>query len=201
MEKTHAERLIVELDKGRKGDKYYSLASNDILLGDVKKWIPIKLGYVDSILGGGIPCGRIIEFAGKWSVGKSALVEYIGRKFQEHGGTVIYYAFEPALQKKHLKSYNVNLNDCLIGDALSLVDAFEDILKIIKYFKGVKKEEGKVPPTLFVWDSVTASTTYAEIQKGEKDSQPAALARAMSKSLRKIRRRLSKIHEKFLRTT
>lgn len=197
-----AKRLIVDLEKAQKSNKesYFSLASEDVLLGDVERYIPLKLGYVDKIFGGGIPCGRMVELAGKFSVGKSALAEFIGRRFQENGGTVVYFPFEPALQKKHLQSYSINLDNFIIADPKTADAAIRVIRRAIKSLKQIKKEGGD-PLTLFVWDSVSASQTYAEIKDEDKDKQtplPMALARLFGDNLRALRRQLAKVDSTLL---
>ncbi len=65
---------------------------------------------LDFITSGGIPKGKIIEFFGKPSSGKSSISLLIAKKFLEEGGKVLYFDLEKGLTKEYADKFKLNGN-------------------------------------------------------------------------------------------
>jgi recombination protein RecA len=134
---------------------------------------------LDIACGGGIAEGRIVEYMGWESSGKTTLALHLAKEVQKLGKKVAYVDVEQAMDLDYAEAIGV---DCDITKAnpmffLSQPDCGEDALEITREFAKVE-EIG-----LIVIDSVAALVPKATIQGEAGDSKMGLLARMMSSML------------------
>lgn len=150
-------------------------------LGDAKRVdveaIPTGSLSLDLALGaGGVPRGRIVEFFGGESSGKTTLALHIVAEAQKRGGQAAFVDAEHALDPEYAKKIGVDVAQLLISQP----DTGEDALDIVESLV----RSGSVD--IVVVDSVAALTPRAEIEGAMDDMQIGLQARLMSKALRKL---------------
>jgi recombination protein RecA len=159
-----------------------SIGKGSIMLLGQKRAVDVEavstgsLG-LDIALGiGGLPRGRIIEFFGPESSGKTTLALHATAEAQKSGGTCAYVDAEHALDPSYAKRLGVDIDNLLISQP----DAGEQALEIVD----ILVRSGGVD--LIVIDSVAALTPKAEIEGDMGDSHVGLQARLMSHALRKL---------------
>lgn len=140
------------------------------------KFVPTGSIGLDAALGGGVATGRIVEFMGWESCGKSTMALHLAAEVQKLGRKVAYIDVENALDLFYAESLGV---ECNIGEKdskffLSQPDCGEDALEIVREFSKAQ-EIG-----LIVIDSVAALVPKAVIQGEAGDAKIGLLARMMS---------------------
>ncbi len=145
--------------------------------------IPSGFLSLDAALGvGGYPKGRILEFHGYESSGKTTLALTLIASAQKLGGTCAFIDAEHALDPKYAKQLGVDLESVLISQPDSGEQALEIADTLIR--------SGSID--VLVVDSVAALVPRAELE-GDMDQQSIGLqARLLSKALRKITASVSK---------
>src|SRR3990167_4535562 len=68
---------------------------------------------LDVILGGGIPVGRMVEFYGEPSSGKSLIAAQIAAAAQEEGHVVAYADTETAVSISMMRELGVNVDELI----------------------------------------------------------------------------------------
>lgn len=132
---------------------------------------------LDAAIGvGGIPRGRVVEFYGPESSGKTTLALHVLANAQKSGGVAAFIDAEHALDPSYARRLGVNLDDLL----LSQPDSGEQALEIAELLT----RSGAVD--LIVIDSVAALTPQAELDGEMGDSHVGLQARLMSQGLRKL---------------
>ena len=130
----------------------------------------------------GIPRGRIIDIFGPESSGKSTLALQIVAEVQKAGGTALYVDTEHALDLNLARGIGVDVNTLLTSQP----DYGEQALQIVEDFVLSASVD------LIVVDSTANLTPLAEIEGEMADASVAAIARLMSKALRKLTAIVSK---------
>ncbi len=151
----------------------------------VKKIDGISTGALslDIALGGsGIPRGRIIEFYGPESSGKTTLALHVIANAQKVGGVAAFIDAEHALDTTWAKKLGVNVNNMLVSQP----DTGEQALDICEML--VKSNAVDI----IVIDSVAALVPAAELQGEMGQSHVGLQARLMSQALRKLTGVISK---------
>jgi recombination protein RecA len=139
----------------------------------------IRSGSVglDLALGvGGYPRGRIIEIFGPEASGKTTLTLHAMAEVQKKGGTAAFIDAEHALDPIYASRLGVRLEQLIVSQP----DDGEQALDIVEALV----RSGAVD--LVVVDSVAALVPKAELEGEMGDLQVGALARMMSKAMRKI---------------
>ena len=132
---------------------------------------------LDAAVGvGGIPRGRVVEFYGPESSGKTTLALHVLANAQRSGGVAAFIDAEHALDPTYARRLGVNLDDML----LSQPDSGEQALEIAELLT----RSGAVD--VIVIDSVAALTPQAELDGEMGDSHVGLQARLMSQGLRKL---------------
>jgi recombination protein RecA len=132
---------------------------------------------LDLALGGkGIPCGRISEFFGPESSGKTTLALSVIAQSQKDGGVAAFIDAEHALDPTWAKRLGVNLEALLVSQP----DTGEQALDIAEMLVRTNAVD------VIVIDSVAALIPEAEIKGEMGDTQVGLQARLMSKALRKL---------------
>lgn len=131
---------------------------------------------IDKILGGGIGAGRITEIYGLESSGKTTLALQFAAQCQKNGGRVAYIDVENALDINYAAHLGVNTDDLIFTQPSSGEQALEIADMLAK--------SGDI--NLIIIDSVAALTPQVELDGEMSDMTIGALARLMSKALRKL---------------
>lgn len=136
---------------------------------------------VDSILGGGLPKGRIIEIYGPEASGKTSIALTSIANTQKEGGTAVFVDAEHALDPRYARTLGVDTKRLCVVQPDNAEQAIDIMNTFIK--------SGAV--SIIVLDSVAALVPKAELE-GEIDKQTMALtARLMSKALRVLTSKIS----------
>ena len=132
---------------------------------------------LDAAVGvGGIPKGRIVEFYGPESSGKTTLALQSIACAQKAGGVAAFIDAEHALDPNYARNLGVNLDELLVSQPDSGEQALE-IAELLTRSGGVD---------LIVIDSVAALTPQAEIDGEMGDSHVGLQARLRGQGLRKL---------------
>ncbi len=130
----------------------------------------------DAIGIGGFPKGRVIEIYGPESSGKTTFALLAIAEAQKEGGYAAFIDAEHALDIKHAQRMGVNLDKVVISQP----DSGEQALQLVEHLT----ETGEF--SVIVVDSVAALSPQAELDGQMEDHTIGALARLMSKSMRKL---------------
>ena len=149
-----------------------SLFSN---LREEVQTIPTGSLVLDSIIGGGLAKGRIIEIYGEEASGKTSIALTAAGNVQKAGGNVIFIDVEQAFDPKYASKLGVDMEKLGFSQPSFAEDALRQVLLFCK--------TGMVD--LIILDSVAALTPKAEDDDLEKQ-QMALLARLLSKALRHL---------------
>jgi recombination protein RecA len=138
---------------------------------------------LDVILGGGIPCGRIIEIYGPEASGKSTICFSLIAKLlaRPQGGTIGYIDAEHALDETYLLKLGADPRKMMINQP----DNAEQALEIL---------EDMVDSAMFdvlVVDSVAALVPKSELEGDMGAAQMGLQARLMSQAMRKLTAKVS----------
>jgi len=142
-------------------------------------FIPTGSLALDVALGGGVARGRLIEFTGWESSGKTTGALHVAAEVQRMGKKVAYVDVEQAMDLFYAEAIGVNV-DIEADDPmfyLSQPDCAEDAIEIVREF--AKSEE----IGLIVLDSIAALVPKAVIQGEAGDAKMAIVARIMSQML------------------
>jgi len=138
---------------------------------------------LDIALGiGGLPRGRVVEFYGPESSGKTTLTLQVIAEMQKIGGTAAFIDAEHALDTSYAQKLGVKVGDLLISQP----DTGEQALEIAEMLV----RSGAID--ILVIDSVAALVPKAEIDGEMGDQLPGLQARLMSQALRKLTASISK---------
>jgi len=168
IEKQYGNGSIMQMDEG----KYARIEG-----------IPTGAVSLDIALGGcGIPRGRIIEFFGPESSGKTTLALHVIAQAQKIGGVAAFIDAEHALDTTWAKRLGVDVSGLLVSQP----DTGEQALDIAEML--VKSNAVDV----IVIDSVAALIPAAELQGEMGQSHMGLQARLMSQAMRKLTGVISK---------
>lgn len=132
---------------------------------------------LDAAVGvGGIPRGRIVEFYGPESSGKTTLALHVLANAQKAGGVAAFVDAEHALDPTYARRLGVNLDELLVSQP----DSGEQALDIVELLT----RSGAVD--VIVIDSVAALTPQAELDGEMGQNHVGLQARLMSQGLRKL---------------
>lgn len=134
------------------------------------------------IFNGGFPLGRIVEFYGPESSGKSLLATVIGGDFQREDKYVAYVDMEGTFERIFAEKLGLTTDENLFS--LIQPETGEDAFTIIEHLAST----GEVG--LIVVDSVAAMTPRSELEANYGDAQMGSMARMMSQGLRKLNSKL-----------
>ncbi|MBN2712607.1 MAG: recombinase RecA [Planctomycetes bacterium] len=132
---------------------------------------------LDAAIGvGGVPRGRVVEFYGPESSGKTTLALHCVANCQKEGGTAAFIDAEHALDPAYTRKLGVNLDDLLVSQP----DSGEQALEICELLV----RSGAVD--IIVIDSVAALTPQSELDGDMGQNHVGLQARLMSQGLRKL---------------
>ena len=145
--------------------------------------IPTGSISLDLALGGrGIPRGRVCEFFGPESSGKTTLALHVAASAQKAGGVAAFVDAEHALDPSWARRLGVDLEHLLVSQP----DTGEQALEICELLIRSNAVE------VVVVDSVAALIPQAEIDGEMGDAHMGLQARLMSQAMRKLTAAISK---------
>lgn len=136
----------------------------------------------DKAIGGGYPKGRIIEFFGWESSGKTTLSLMAAAVSQREGGLVGFIDVEHALDLDWAGNLGVNTEDLYVAQP----DYAEQSLEILDKMLDSNQFD------IIIFDSVGGLVPKSELEGEMGDSKMGLQARLMSQALRKITAKVSK---------
>lgn len=143
---------------------------------------------LDLSLGGGLPCGRIVEISGEEGAGKTTLETQL---ISANPGTSVLHDVEGTFSAPRASQMGFDLSR-LVYDALGEESSAETILDSIEaILSEIPKPVEEGDPLVFFIDSIAALMTEQEEAKTTKESVVASLARVLSRGLKKLSKRLS----------
>lgn len=131
---------------------------------------------LDSIIGGGVPKGRIIEIYGTEASGKTSIALTMAANVQKEGGNVVFLDVEQAFDPKYAKKLGVDIDK--LGFAQPVIA--EDVLKIVMELASSNTVD------MIVIDSVASMVPKGESEVEFEKATIGLLARLMSKALKQI---------------
>ncbi len=165
---------LADIDKRFGPEAIMRLGSDNIVKCEVISTGSLTL---DAAIGvGGVPKGRIVEFYGPESSGKTTIALQCVASAQKAGGTAAFIDAEHALDPSYAKKLGVNLDNLLVSQP----DCGEQALDICEML--VKSNAVDI----IVVDSVAALTPKAELDGEMGQSHVGLQARLMSQGLRKL---------------
>ncbi len=151
----------------------------------VSEYISTGCTVLDAIMGGGLPCGRVVEIYGNTSTGKSLVASQACAAIQEEGGVAVYIDTETAVSLPIMEAVGVD-NQTLVYLA---PDTVEEVFKAMEAVVASKQPD---EPLLIVWDSIAATSAEAEMNKATGDMGYPVQSRIISQGLRKFTRQIAK---------
>lgn len=156
---------------------------------------------LDHALGGGYPVRRVVELYGDNSTGKSMLAAGAIADTQRIGGVAAYADTEIAQDPTRMLILGVDEKSLLMCYPNTVDGVFEYLREFIAY---KNRKFGLATPLTFVWDSVAAIATMAELEKSEKEGiegkQYPDVARALSQAFRQVVHEVAENNVLFLLT-
>lgn len=147
--------------------------------GDKPRNVPtVSTGslVLDSLLGGGLAVGRVIEIFGPEASGKTSIALTAAGNVQKEGGTVAFLDLEHALDPYYAETLGVNMTDLIFAQPDYAEQALNLMLKLIN--------SGMVQ--MIVLDSVAALIPKAEFEGSLEDQTIGLVARILSRGLKQI---------------
>lgn len=137
---------------------------------------------LDSILGGGMARGRVIEMFGPEASGKTSVALTAIGNVQRAGGTAAFIDLEHALDPKYAKTLGVDVDNLAVAQPGPAEVALDLLTELVT--------SGVVD--IVVVDSIGAMSPRKELEGSAEDNSMAAVARLMSQHLRGIISKASK---------
>jgi recombination protein RecA len=131
---------------------------------------------LDSILGGGLPVGRLIEIYGPEASGKTSIALTAVANVQRDGGTAAFIDLENALDPKYAKKLGVDVDNLAVAQP----DYAEQALELTEQLAA----SGVVD--IIVVDSIAALVPKLELEGDMDQNSIGLVARLMSRSLKKL---------------
>lgn len=131
---------------------------------------------LDSILGGGLAVGRIIEIYGPEASGKTSIALTAGGYIQKQGGNVAFIDLENALDPAYAAKLGVDVENLAVAQP----DYAEQALELVEQLAQTKLVD------LIIVDSVAALVPKLELEGDMDQNSIGLVARLMSRSLKKL---------------
>src|SRR5690606_25210619 len=133
-----ADAISKDILESRKKMKFTPVRSGaDYDVSDVYYHLSSGTSAVDSAIGGGLGCGRIVEICGDPSTGKSLILEASIIAAQRRGGIGVVIDSEATFNKPRFTAAGGDVNQVLFIEAPTLEDGFFFIKKTILKLKSI----------------------------------------------------------------
>lgn len=168
----------------------------------VDTWISTQCLPLDFALGGkGLPVRRIVEAYGDNSTGKSLIATAVCVETQRIGALAGYADCEVAQHPPRMQTLGVDPAKLLYDNPHTVDEVFELLDEWIKYRDD---KYGRATPLTFVWDSLAAIATMAELERSEKEGVEAKnypdVPRALSVAYRQNAHKIAECNVLFFIT-
>jgi recombination protein RecA len=154
----------------------------------VSSWLSTGCITLDSIMGGGLPLGRIVEIYGDPSSGKSLIAAQAAAIAQEDGVIVAYADTETAVSIEMMEMLGVNVDELIYASP----DTVEDVFTFFEETMNSRLENAPDSKLLLIWDSIAATSSDTEMENEYGKATMGIHARLISQGLRKMARIISK---------
>lgn len=131
---------------------------------------------LDSLLGGGLARGRIVEIYGPEASGKTSLALTAVGNVQKRGGTAAFIDLENALDPRYARVLGVDTDNLYLSQPEYAEQAFELIIQLVQ----------STFVDIIVLDSLAALVPKAELEGDMEDQHVGLQARIISRALRKL---------------
>lgn len=154
-------QVLSELSQGT---KFQRVSESEVLHSHMKVRTPLH--FLNSILGGGVPFGAIVEIYGPPASGKSTFSYSMLGDFQRQypNGVPIIVDTEASADPVRLSYMGLDPSKILRLPALTLEDGFEQVLAILK--KKSQNEQLRKLPVMILWDTIATAPTRAQYEQG-----------------------------------
>jgi recombination protein RecA len=156
----------------------------------VTEWLSTGCLALDTIMGGGLPYGRITEIYGDNSTGKSLIAAQCAAIAQQDSIPVVYADTESAVSLAIMKAVGVDIDNLIY----SAPDTIEDVFDLFESSIKAKAARSKDSKMLIIWDSVAATSSNLEMESEYGKASMGRHAQLISQGLRKFARQLAKEH-------
>jgi len=168
-------------------------SANSVYVLDDNKGIEIKRFStgrlsLDIPIGGGLPEGRIIEFYGWESSGKTTATLHAIASYQEQGFICAFIDYEHAFDPVYARSLGVDTSKLIFSQPTTAEEGIDIIDELV----------GTGEVKLIVVDSVAAMTPLRELEGESGDSVMGLHARLMSQAMRKFVGKTHKTHTNII---
>jgi len=186
------DEVVTEVEN-HMGSKSLVCSGNETV-ADVSDWISTGSSVLDKVIGKGIPVGRIVEIFGPESTGKTTLGFNVLRETQNLGGVAMMIDTEVSYDKNRAESLGLDVGKLVYAQ----VDTMEEVFQAVELFSDKLREKNKDCLLTILWDSVSATSTKAEIESELGASHYGIQARILSQGFRMFRRKLARRKVTFL---
>lgn len=183
------EEMIDALNKS--GGIKVTFLSDDDSSCIVHEVMPTGCLALDSVLGGGLPVGRITEIYGDESTGKSLIAAYVAAEAQIAGHTVLYVDTESAVSIDMVAQVGVDV-DTILYAVPDTLDGDEGVFQLMENAIIVKQEKNPDGLLFIVWDSIAATSAMKEMEDEYGKATMGKHAQLISQGLRKLDKHISK---------
>jgi protein RecA len=134
------------------------------------KTIPTGIAEIDSILGGGLAEGRMVEIYGEFSTGKTTFALQTAANFQRLGNKVVYFDSEQTIDKAYAIALGVDFDKLEIDQDTNMENTIEKV-------RGICRTGAA---SLVIVDSIAALVPMGEREGQAGDANIASKAKLMS---------------------
>lgn len=139
--------------------------------------IPTMVPQYDSIMGGGLPLGRLVEVYGIPGSGKSSFAVHLSKLTTEMGVITVWIDVEGTADNNRMEQLGVDVSTLFTiqageGRLKKAVElSVEQVGKELEYWIDKFNEKKPGVPIVFIWDSLGATRTEKEIENGIDEKQ------------------------------
>ena len=150
--------------------------------------IPIGIKAIDLVIGGGIPAGKLSEFYGSWSSGKTRLACRLAANTIKLGGAVVFLDNEKSLSKGLLDLTGVDPKHLIYPNPDTELKTLEKIFTVMENSIVQLREADPDRLITVIWDSVATAPCKQDLEAeiGQNHIGAATRARIISNGLKKI---------------
>lgn len=156
----------VTQDLNKEFKNIVAVTGNSLCISDVTTIVPTRSFGLNKVLGGGAPCGRVVEIFGDPSHGKSTVIEEMMIGFQRYPGISVLIDADTGWSRKRAEAMGHNSNRHIHLQADTVEYGFKIIMSTIDRLR----MPGRLPPEMPIgifWDTISASQTEGE-KEGDK---------------------------------
>lgn len=153
------------IDDIKKGTDFEVLGDGKVKVFSNRKGITTPLKALDTLIGGCIPFGSVVDLFGPPASGKSSYgYECMGHFQREYPeGVSVLIDTEASVDTKRMRALGVDPDKLLVLKGATLEKGYKQIISILKSLSEMKAKERV--PVFILWDSLSSSTTEAQLNR------------------------------------